>query len=107
MSGGVGKHIGTLAISHFHGRRDASKTMRQPRSVPRAVDDAEVAALVIVAGMRVDDLAMPLPYRIYGAILGRAALMAAGQLGLSFGCQANQLEGAGYQATIASAFLRH
>jgi len=45
--------------------------------------------------MRVDDLAqIPLAYPTYGAILARAAVMAAGQLGLSVGWQANQLDGA-------------
>ena len=61
----------------------------------RAVDIAEVAAIAIAAGMRVDDLAqIPLAYPTYGAILARAAVMAAGQLGLSVGWQANQLDGA-------------
>jgi dihydrolipoamide dehydrogenase len=42
--------------------------------------------------MRVDDLAqIPLAYPTYGAILARAALMAAGQLGLSVGWQAHQV----------------
>ena len=58
----------------------------------RAVDIAEVAAIAIAAGMRVDDLAqIPLAYPTYGAILARAALMAAGQLGLSVGWQAHQV----------------
>jgi dihydrolipoamide dehydrogenase len=61
----------------------------------RAVDIAEVAAIAIAAGMRVDDLAqIPLAYPTYGAILVRAALMAAGQLGLSVGWQAHQVENA-------------
>jgi dihydrolipoamide dehydrogenase len=61
----------------------------------RAVDIAEVAAIAIAAGMRVDDLAqIPLAYPTYGGILARAAVMAAGQLGLSVGWQANQLDGA-------------
>jgi len=61
----------------------------------RAVDIVEVAAIAIAAGMRVDDLAqIPLAYPTYGGILARAAIMAAGQLGLSVGWQANQLEGA-------------
>ena len=59
----------------------------------RAVDIAEVAAIAIAAGMRVDDLAqIPLAYPTYGGILARAAVMAAGQLGLSVGWQAHQLE---------------
>jgi len=61
----------------------------------RAVDIAEVAAIAIAAGMRVDDLAqIPLAFPTYGGILARAAVMAAGQLGLSVGWQAAQLEGA-------------
>jgi len=61
----------------------------------RAVDIAEVAAIAIAAGMRVDDLAqIPLAYPTYGGILARAAVMAAGQLGLSVGWQAHQLESA-------------
>jgi dihydrolipoamide dehydrogenase len=60
----------------------------------RAVDIVEVAAIAIAAGMRVDDLAqIPLAYPTYGGILARAAVMAAGQLGLSVGWQANQPEG--------------
>jgi pyruvate/2-oxoglutarate dehydrogenase complex dihydrolipoamide dehydrogenase (E3) component len=59
----------------------------------RAVDIAEVAAIAIAAGMRVDDLAqIPLAYPTYGAILARAAVMAAGQLGLSVGWQAHRVE---------------
>ena len=59
----------------------------------RAVDIAEVAAIAIAAGMRVDDLAqIPLAFPTYGGILARAAVMAAGQLGLSVGWQAHQLE---------------
>src|SRR5215831_5069874 len=58
----------------------------------RAVDIAEVAAIAIAAGMRVDDLAqIPLAYPTYGGILARAAVMAAGQLGLSVGWQAHQV----------------
>src|SRR5215472_13245709 len=61
----------------------------------RAVDIAEVAAIAIAAGMRVDHLTqIPLAYPTYGGILARAAVMAAGQLGLSVGWQAGQLEGA-------------
>ena len=61
----------------------------------RAVDIAEVAAIAIAAGMRVDDLAqIPLAYPTYGGILARAAVLAAGQLGLSVGWQAHQVENA-------------
>ncbi|MCC8953207.1 NAD(P)/FAD-dependent oxidoreductase [Bradyrhizobium sp. Pear77] len=60
----------------------------------RAVDIAEVAAIAIAAGMRVDDLAqLPLAYPTYGGILARAAVMTAGQLGLSVGWQAHRAEG--------------
>jgi len=59
----------------------------------RAVDIAEVAGIAIAAGMRVDDLAqIPLAYPTYAGILVRAAVRAAGQLGLSVGWQAHQLE---------------
>jgi dihydrolipoamide dehydrogenase len=60
----------------------------------RAVDIVEVAAIAIAAGMRVDDLAqIPLAYPTYAGILARAAVMAAGQLGLSVGWRADQPEG--------------
>ena len=66
----------------------------------RAVDIAEVAAIAIASGMRVDDLAqIPLAYPTYAGILVRAAVMAAGQLGLSVGWQAHQVEN-GRIATI-------
>jgi len=59
----------------------------------RAVDIAEVGAIAIASGMRVDDLAqIPLAYPTYAGILVRAAVMAAGQLGLSVGWQAHQVE---------------
>jgi pyruvate/2-oxoglutarate dehydrogenase complex dihydrolipoamide dehydrogenase (E3) component len=59
----------------------------------RAVDIVEVAAIAIAAGMQVDDLAqIPLAYPTYAAILVRAAVIAAGQLGLSVGWQAHQVE---------------
>jgi dihydrolipoamide dehydrogenase len=58
----------------------------------RAVEITQVAAIAIAAGMRVDDLAqIPLAYPTYGGILARAAVMAAGQLGLSVGWQAHQV----------------
>ncbi len=60
----------------------------------RAVDIVEVAAIVIASGMRIDDLAqIPMAFPTYGAILARAAVMAAGQLGLSVGWQGDHLEG--------------
>ena len=59
----------------------------------RAVDIVEVAGIAIAAGMRIDDLAqIPLAYPTYAGILVRAAVMAAGQLGLSVGWQAHQVE---------------
>jgi len=59
----------------------------------RAVDIAEVAGIAIAAGMRVDELAqIPLAYPTYAGILVRAAVRASGQLGLSVGWQAHQLE---------------
>ncbi|MDI3561909.1 NAD(P)/FAD-dependent oxidoreductase [Bradyrhizobium sp. Arg816] len=60
----------------------------------RAVDIVEVAAIAIAAGMRVDDLAqIPLAYPTYAAILVRAAVMAAGELGLNVGWQAHRVGG--------------
>ena len=59
----------------------------------RAVDIVEVAAIAIAAGMRVDDLAqIPLAYPTYAGILVRAAVMAAGRLGLNVGWQAHRVE---------------
>jgi dihydrolipoamide dehydrogenase len=52
----------------------------------RAVDIAEVAAIAIPAGMRVDELAhIPLAYPTYAAVLVRAAVSAAHQLDLKVG----------------------
>ena len=49
----------------------------------RAVEIAQVAALAIAAGMRVDELArVPLSYPTYAGILGRVAASAARQLNL-------------------------
>jgi dihydrolipoamide dehydrogenase len=57
----------------------------------RAVDIAEVAAIAIAAGMRVDELAqIPLAYPTYAGALARAAVSAAHQLGLDTGWQAHQ-----------------
>src|SRR6476469_3049928 len=48
----------------------------------RAVDIVQTAAIAIAAGMRVDDLArVPLSFPTYTGILGRAAAIAARQLG--------------------------
>ena len=61
----------------------------------RAVDIAEVAAIAIAAGMRVDDLAhIPLAYPTYAGILVRAAVSAARQLNLNVSWQAHQGEAA-------------
>src|SRR6516165_3594960 len=52
----------------------------------RAVDIAQVAAIAIAAGMRVDELAhIPLAYPTHAAVLVRAAVSAADQLNLTVG----------------------
>ena len=52
----------------------------------RAVDIAQVAAIAIAAGMRVDELAhIPLAYPTHAAVLVRAAVSAAHQLKLKVG----------------------
>ena len=57
----------------------------------RAVDIAEVAAIVIAAAMRVDDLArIPLSYPTYAGILVNVAVKAAHELGLAIGWQAHR-----------------
>ena len=57
----------------------------------RAVDIAEVAAIAIAAGMRVDDLArIPLSYPNYAGILVSVAVKAAHELGVAIGWQAHQ-----------------
>jgi pyruvate/2-oxoglutarate dehydrogenase complex dihydrolipoamide dehydrogenase (E3) component len=59
----------------------------------RAVDIAEVAAIAIAAGMRVDDLArIPLAFPTYAGILANVAVGAARQLDLKVGWQARQEE---------------
>ncbi|MGX5803439.1 dihydrolipoyl dehydrogenase family protein [Bradyrhizobium sp. Arg314] len=59
----------------------------------RAVDIAQVAAVAMSAGMRVDDLArVPLAYPTYADILVRAAIDAAGQIGLDIGWRAHQVQ---------------
>jgi pyruvate/2-oxoglutarate dehydrogenase complex dihydrolipoamide dehydrogenase (E3) component len=59
----------------------------------RAVDIAEVAAIAMAAGMRVDDLAhVPLSYPTYAGILAQVAASAASQLGLEVSWQAHQIE---------------
>jgi dihydrolipoamide dehydrogenase len=55
----------------------------------RAIDIAEVAAIAIAAGMRVDELAqIPLAYPTYAGILVNAAVSAAHQLNLTLGWHA-------------------
>jgi dihydrolipoamide dehydrogenase len=62
----------------------------------RAVDIAEVAAMAIGAGMRVDELAhIPLAYPTYAGILANAAVSAAHQLNLKVGWQAHRSESTG------------
>ena len=57
----------------------------------RAVDIAEVAAIAIAAGMRVDDLArIPLSYPTYAGILVSVAVKAAHDLGLKVGWQSHE-----------------
>src|SRR6516165_8539072 len=52
----------------------------------RAVDIAQVAAIAVAAGMRVDELAhIPLAYPTHAAVLVRAAVSAADQLNLTVG----------------------
>jgi pyruvate/2-oxoglutarate dehydrogenase complex dihydrolipoamide dehydrogenase (E3) component len=61
----------------------------------RAVDIAEVAAITIAAGMRVDEVArIPFAYPTYAAVLARAAVSTAHQLDLKVGWQAHQAESA-------------
>ena len=62
----------------------------------RAVDIAEVAAIAIAAGMRVDELArIPLAFPTYAGILANVAVSAAHQLGLKVGWQAHEAESSG------------
>ena len=57
----------------------------------RAVDIAEMAAIAIAAGMRVDELAnIPLAYPTHAAVLIRAAVRAAQQLDLGVGWRAHE-----------------
>ena len=59
----------------------------------RAVEIAEVAAIAISAGMRVDDLArVPLAFPTYTGNLAYAAAAAARQLDLHVGWEANKVE---------------
>ena len=59
----------------------------------RAVEITQVAAIVIAAGMRVDELAqVPLSFPTYAGILGRVAASATRQLNLKMGWQEAQAE---------------
>ena len=59
----------------------------------RAVEIAQVAAIAIAAGMRVDDLArVPLSFPTYTGILANVAAGAARQLDLKVIWQAHQVE---------------
>jgi len=59
------------------------------------VDIAEVAAITIAAGMRVDEVArIPFAYPTYAGAVARAAVSAAHQLDLKVGWQAHQAESA-------------
>jgi len=59
----------------------------------RAVEIAQVASIVIAAGMHVDDLArVPLSFPTYAGVLGRLAASATRQLNLSVSWHANQVE---------------
>jgi pyruvate/2-oxoglutarate dehydrogenase complex dihydrolipoamide dehydrogenase (E3) component len=59
----------------------------------RAVEITQVAAIVIAAGMRVDELAqVPLSFPTYAGILGRVAASATRQLTLTMGWQEDQAE---------------
>ena len=67
----------------------------------RAVEIAQVAAIAISAGMRVDDLArIPLAFPTYTGNLAYAAAGAARELDLHVGWQATNIEGA--HATLSS-----
>ena len=51
----------------------------------RAVELAQVAAVAMTAGMRVEQLALvPFSFPTYANALGRAAVTAAGELGILF-----------------------
>jgi pyruvate/2-oxoglutarate dehydrogenase complex dihydrolipoamide dehydrogenase (E3) component len=59
----------------------------------RAIEITQVAAIVIAAGMRVDELAhVPLSFPTYAGILGRVAASATRQLNLKMGWQEDQAE---------------
>ena len=59
----------------------------------RAVEITQVAAIVIAAGMRVDELAqVPLSFPTYAGILGRVAASATRQLNLTMDWQEDQAE---------------
>jgi dihydrolipoamide dehydrogenase len=74
----------------------------------RAVDITQVAAIVMAAGMRVDDLArVPLSFPTYAGVLGRGAASAARQLNLAVGWCANEAETDGRHESVAQATAKH
>jgi pyruvate/2-oxoglutarate dehydrogenase complex dihydrolipoamide dehydrogenase (E3) component len=61
----------------------------------RAVEIAQIAAIAMAAGMRVDELAhVPLSFPTYAGILGRVAASATRKLNLKLAGQANETENA-------------
>src|SRR5262249_47015693 len=71
--------------------RDSAKILGCHVIGERAVDIAQVAAITIASGMRVDELGrIPLAFPTYAGILVRAAIKAAHQLNLKMGWQAHQ-----------------
>jgi pyruvate/2-oxoglutarate dehydrogenase complex dihydrolipoamide dehydrogenase (E3) component len=74
--------------------RKTAKTLGCHVVGERAVEIAQVAAIAISAGMRVDDLArVPLAFPTYTGNLAYAAADAARQLDLQVGWQATKVEG--------------
>jgi pyruvate/2-oxoglutarate dehydrogenase complex dihydrolipoamide dehydrogenase (E3) component len=74
--------------------RKTAKTLGCHVVGERAVEIAQIAAIAISAGMRVDDLArVPLAFPTYTGNLAYAAADAARQLDLQVGWQATKVEG--------------
>jgi pyruvate/2-oxoglutarate dehydrogenase complex dihydrolipoamide dehydrogenase (E3) component len=81
----------TLGFCKLVVHRDSAKILGCHVIGERAVDIAEVAAITIASGMRVDELArIPLAFPTYAGILVRAAVKAAHLLNLEIGWQAHQ-----------------
>jgi dihydrolipoamide dehydrogenase len=73
----------------------------------RAVEIAQVAAIAIDSGMRVDDLVhVPLAYPTYTGILANVAADVARQLNLDVGWQANKIESAEFGHVASGAESR-